>query len=219
MQRMFFRLAATAALLVLSPFVQAAVIAPGGSTSSTTSSGGDLGPNTVLGTLTAPLTTPTFDATVRQAVVKENSTGLLTFLYQISDAVNSSDALRRLTGSKFDGNTTDVFVATTNLPALFTPGTVDYNTADRSNEGGSTGNVVGFDFGVSSLTPGTTSHVYAVRVNATTFDQNGFISAIDETSAFVSAFQPTNVVPEPGCCAVLALGLFAGVARRTRRGR
>src|SRR5262249_30739820 len=149
MHRSFLVCAVAGAVLVAVFPVRAALILPGGSTTSQTGASGDLGANTLLASLTAPLTAPTFTATVREAVVRETLTGNLTFLYQLSDSAASLDTLRRLTGSKYDSVSTDVFVATTNLPALFTAGTAGYATADRSLESPTVGNVIGFNFDTS----------------------------------------------------------------------
>ena len=152
-----------------------------------------------------------FTGTLYLRVVRATSTGKLDFHYQILNDATSTDAIKRLTTTNFDGFMTDVDWLTDGSD-------VRPSRADRSLDN----SVVGFRFikpgrvtGLGLLSPGLTSRWMVIRTDATHYAV-GSSSVIDGGVANVTSFAPvTAPVPEPFTMALGAAGL--GLAARRRR--
>lgn len=162
--------------------------------------------------------TSTFSAVLSTAVFR-NADGFIDFYYQVQ-RTGGSEPIELLTGSSYNGFTTDVyrdatdsdgaggvFVTPANPPASlgFT------TTASR------TAAVVTFNFGANYLENSDISAVYIVRTNARGFTAGNF-SVIDGTTLTIAGFAPT-AVPEPATWAMMlgGFGVLGAAARRSRR--
>lgn len=177
----------------------------------------DLPAGSFLAMLASPVLAPTFSGIARSAVFQDTATGFLSFLYQFTNDSLSPESIGRITGSAFNGFTTDVFQSATAGFGFFETGTRAANTADR----GMSGDVVGFNFGVGDrVQPGESSFVLQVRTNTTSYT-TGFMGIIDGSAATAVAFAPTAPIPEPQTYAMMlaGLGLMGFMIRRRRADR
>jgi len=163
-----------------------------------------------------PYTSATFTGTLRSEVINDpaNPNGL-TFVYSLTNVGDAThvNSIGRLTvpGYGVVGVTTDasyVAVAGNTVPTSF----------DRSSAA-TLGDVVGTSFtstplGMGEIPPGFSADTIVIRTNATNFKAS-VASVIDGSTAQVTTFAPTNLVPEPSTLALGILGLAAvAVARR-----
>lgn len=189
---------------------------------------------TLLASLIESITAPTFSGTFRTAVYDGPEAGRnLDFYYQFTNSPNSANSIGRVTGTDFDGFTTNVS-QTAQAFGIFMGGDRAAATADRGPLG-----VVGFnmlpvanlisqfpDLGtflpranLGKLPPDEDSNTFIIRTNATDYT-TGFAGIINGTAASAHAFQPAPAIPEPGTNALIAAGLgLMGfiVRRRTKR--
>jgi hypothetical protein len=186
------------------------------------------GPSTItltlgvtVGSVTAVMAAPTFNATVRTAVQTgallggvANCAGCLDFFYQIT--INTADdGPNRTTVTSYApaAITTNVWQLTNGslLGLGFVNGTILSTTADRF-----TAAVVGQTYAANALVGGVTTMVFAVRTNATAFVP-GIYNAIDGSVGSVASLAPT-ITPEPSTAVLLGSGLFGlvGFARRRK---
>lgn len=173
---------------------------------------------TLLDSLVANFLSPYWSGQVYTTVIKE-TTGKLSFLYQIKMVTGGDHNITRMTTTDFTGFATDVdylsdsftgfgFVAPVNTPS--NPFFADRQTAD----------VVGFAFRdgstIMGLTAGQTSSVMYVRTDATNYTKgDSFI--IDGKVASVSSFAPTASVPGPLALIPFGVGLLSSFARKRRK--
>jgi len=148
----------------------------------------------------------TITGSISSAVWQETS-GTLTFYYQVNNSSASLDGITKFTIDGFGGKVTDVDALNyggTNLPI----------TVDRQNPAS-----VGFTFanypilgGAGPLAPGTSSYWLVVHSDATSYGLNS-AQLIDGTVASTLAYAP---VPEPSSMAVMGLGAVALLRRRKK---
>lgn len=211
MNKRVFSIAVACSLAMLASVASAVTIAPGGAVlTNGTSLGAD--PSFNNGTVIASNATPfigidsfsnvKFTGVLYANVVRESS-GLLSFYYQIHNDITSLDALERFTNQDFTGFTTDVDYRTdaqtgiTGGSALV--GTVGSRFATRN----STAAVVGFTFNSTGVPQGADTYWHVIRTNATLFT-SGSTALLNGGIATVQTFAP--LVPEPGSLALLGLG-------------
>jgi hypothetical protein len=198
------------ALLMATPAIQATPLPPG--STNVIPNSATLDNTTFLATQTLNVTgvdffgNISFTATVRNEVYRDNATGTLLFLYEVTNSASSQDAIRRLSTTNFAGFEIDV--SSTDFAG--------FTRADRS----SNGSVIGFnDFGPNSVDPGSTSAILIIRTNATAYANVGTTALIDGGVGTAISFAPLAIVPEPGTFALAAIGLplAVGCYRRYRR--
>ena len=155
-----------------------------------------------------------------RTAVYRNSTGTLDFYYQVVNNATSATALARESNANYAGfdTQTGFRLDGSSLPdTIFTDGGVIPFTVDRSGSG----IVVGFNFGpldLDRILPGTTSAVLVISTNAMNYTA-GIAAIIDGGTATVSAFQPDEVIPEPGTYMMLAGGVGMLFLRRIMMSR
>ncbi len=162
--------------------------------------------------------------TARSAVYRENSTGNLAFLYQVTNLGSSNDSVGRFTVGQFDPSFTTSIAASSvdaDGAGVFIAGSRAADQADRSFSG----TPVGFNFLPSAtaakLLPGQSSQIMAIYTNAKEY-KTGQFSVIDGTAYTVQGYAPKTpgqAIPEPGTLALLAPALLGGVAVVARRRR
>lgn len=165
---------------------------------------------TVLGSLTTPFNSLTLDGTLRSTVIQgdaSNPYGGLTFTYLVMMDQLSPDAASRLTVSSFAGFSTDVSYNPTGPQVP----NVNPTTFGRSVDGA----VLRFSFDSPNIAAGEASALIIVQTDAHFFG-DGLAAVIDGSSANTMSLVP--MVPEPGTCGLLLLGLgtFAVARRRAR---
>jgi hypothetical protein len=150
-----------------------------------------------------------FTGSFETAVITDNNTGYLTFLYQFSVNSSSPDSIVRMSSTNFAGFTTDAGYYTSAWFTLMGPGSVAPDTVDRSFNG----SVVGFNFN-QGVAPGTTTYLLAVVTNAHGWT-TGSTQFQDGGVATVKSYAPT--VPEPATMTLLASGLLMFGVKRFRK--
>src|SRR6266446_5913369 len=171
------------------------------------------------GTVTSTNGKITFDMVT---AVYRSGTGLLDFVYQVTNSATSVDGITRLTAIDFTGFVTDVGVTPNGatLPGgLFVNGnSLLPQTVDRSISG----DTIGFNYPIPfNILPGETSLAMIIETNATQFKAGSF-NIIDGGVSTVNAFEPTRLaVPESGSTAILLslsmVGLLVGYTALARR--
>jgi len=196
----------TCLVLIASP-AWAMPMLPGTSASAVTEPD-PLGGVVVAGPLPSPMIGTSFTGTLTSTVIQGDVTnpyGGLTFIYQVANSPNSTDAIGRLTVNGFTGWNTDM---------SFQPGNgLPPTTMDRSI----TGNVVGFSFvapplGFSVLPPGSVSQVLVVQTDAPDWTLSTG-NLINGSIASGPVYAP---VPEPVTMLLLVGSLGVGLLRRRR---
>ena len=156
----------------------------------------------------------------KEIIWRENSTGELTFLFQVENLAGSADSIKRVTLTGFGTLTTEVGFD-------IRAGVIPVNPADplSGQNGGTiapqftdrsiTGNVVGFDFSSPAfdIDAGTTSKWFAVKTNGKLPVGPATIQAIDGGVAFANILLP---VPEPAT-ALFGVAICGVMALRQRR--
>jgi PEP-CTERM motif len=185
-----------------------------------------IGPGATLVGFTGPQTisttigTDTLSVTYFEDVFTDPSglcPGCLDFLIQATNNTASTDIIDRVTTSNFGalgaslpdvGDNTSLPAGTNYgaFPAI--GGAIAPTSLDRS----SNGNVIGFDFAASAVSPGGNTEYLIIKTTATAFVP-GTVSFQDGVTASGPGF---GVAPEPDMIALLVLGL-AGVVLANRR--
>jgi hypothetical protein len=238
--RGLMRLAAAVALVVGPARVWADPLPAGGDvTPSIVNTTGVSGGATILAD-TGWLSSATVEGTgqMREVVVSgdaNNPYGGLDFIYQLHNTSPSNSGINLAAFNAFHYGSflTDVLAANPGGPSFTSgsnsfatpgPGGNDPTGAERSNNGGGTGNQVSFLFGLpgnGNLTPGSYSDLLIVRTNAPAFAKGIFDFNDGGTSGHLSGFQPAAGpnVPEPSTLVLLGgylAVLGAGVAWKRR---
>lgn len=150
--------------------------------------------------------TGTLTTTVWSGDTSNPFSGGLTFTYLLSNSSSSSDALVRMTLSRFDGFQTDV--------SYFGPGSVP-TSVERGLA--NSGRQISFNFETPfRLQPGTSSALLIIQTDAFAW-QNGNASIIDDATANTLTLVPAIAVPEPTSVALLAVGGLLIAARKSRK--
>jgi len=179
--------------------------------------------NTVLASQTVSGSGSTLNITVHEWVVK-TATGTLDFVYQVDNNAVSTDGMGRFTASNFGTGplgSLGPFILDTGYVAgtgTVSPTTQSIpDTVDRLNS--AHGNVVGWNFTLLGLAPGTTSAVLVIATDATNYT-TGKVAAIDGSTVTLAGFQPA-VVPEPSSMVLVGLGVLGltGYGLRRRKAR
>jgi hypothetical protein len=134
-----------------------------------------------------------------------NPLGGLTFVYDLTNAPGSPNAIARMTVEDFTGFLTDASYETVPAPVGLPPTLIDRLTADT----------VGFGFlgfGPGPLFPGMTSARLVVQTNAPAAILSE-ANIIDSGSITVPALGP---VPEPASLGLLAAAGVLAIRRRSR---
>jgi hypothetical protein len=172
---------------------------------------------TLLAFTAVPFSDAEFTGELNQAVFLESG-GTLDFAYQLQDSSSFTD-VAGLTVIDFLGSTLDVGTAHGTAP--FSGGSIG---ASASRD--SAGDAITFSFGATPLAPGETSDVFLIQTNATTFEQNGFISATGTNGVPIAGSAgmfdpippPATAAPEPVLLPLLGAALLGMAGVRWRRG-
>lgn len=170
---------------------------------------------TLVAQASTDVSTPAWTGTARTAVY-DTGTGM-DFYYQFTNNPTSTTGVTRFAAFDFTGlgaNAVDVY-QTNDVFGIFTTGSEQSNTADRTNAG-----VVGFNFvpnGESKIEPGTTSWTQIIRTEATWYSPGNF-GILNGAAANATGFG-VAAIPEPESFAMLlaGLGLMGTIARRRAR--
>jgi hypothetical protein len=151
--------------------------------------------------------------TLREEVIKVNSTGQLDFLYQLTNT--GGPGFTQASAQSFAGVTTDVSQTSTvtGKGVSFNTGKDSVTTATRDASPGST---LTFTYG-SNLTSQSPGFIQIIATNATTFNSNGSwtLGSGSTTTTISGTFEPV-AVPEPASLALWG-GLFGGLGAITLR--
>lgn len=198
--------AAAFAAVAAAPAAQAIVLNPGGSGSPdllALGAGSTLVADTGLLSFSNSAFSGTLDEWVYQDTANTFSSGDLTWVIQVANSANSSDAIGRVTAGNFAGFMTDVGDnGGANAPDL-----VDRDTP---------GHTIGFSWAeTGGLLVGDTSDLLFIDTNATRFIP-GTLAVIDSQTSDLSGYEP-SAVPEPATWALMLIG-FAGLGVAGYRG-
>jgi hypothetical protein len=206
MRKLLLPAAAAFAVVAAAPAAQAIVLNPGGSGSPdllALGAGSTLVADTGLLSFSNSAFSGTLDEWVYQDTANTFSSGDLTWVIQVANSANSSDAIGRVTAGNFAGFMTDVGDnGGANAPDL-----VDRDTP---------GHTIGFSWAeTGGLLVGDTSDLLFIDTNATRFIP-GTLAVIDSQTSDLSGYEP-SAVPEPATWALMLIG-FAGLGVAGCRG-
>ena len=193
-------------MVAAAPAAQAIVLDPGTSGSPDLLSLGS-GSTLVANTGSLPFSNSAFSGTIDEWVYEDTAntfgSGDLTWVIQVVNSANSSDAMARVTAGNFATFMTDVGDnGGANAPSL-----VDRDTP---------GHTIGFSWAATGgLLAGQTSDLLMIDTNASRFT-TGTLAVIDSQTSDLSAYEP-SAVPEPPTWAMMLLG-FAGLGVAGYRG-
>lgn len=209
MKTLLLAASAAFAMVAAAPAAQAIVLDPGTSGSPDLLSLGS-GSTLVANTGSLPFSNSAFSGTIDEWVYEDTAntfgSGDLTWVIQVVNSANSSDAMARVTAGNFATFMTDVGDnGGANAPSL-----VDRDTP---------GHTIGFSWAATGgLLAGQTSDLLMIDTNASRFT-TGTLAVIDSQTSDLSAYEP-SAVPEPPTWAMMLLG-FAGLGfvgyRKSRR--
>jgi len=182
---------------------------PGGVLSPPPAEASPVGGSVVFNTGPVPFTAGTFSGTLTSEAIAGDSSnpwGGLTFTYEIDNFSASSDEIARMTVSSFGLFLTDAsYNSTTPVGGL----------APMSITRSANGAVLGFNFLVPSLSPGSASALLVIQTDSPSFVHTG-ASLIDGSSTTVNSLAP---VPEPSTLCLTSLGLLGLLGYRWQRRR
>jgi hypothetical protein len=183
---------------------------------------------TVSGTFPFPGSPDPLTATYTDSVWRNNTTGFLDFVIQVTNTTDPSKVsssqggyqgiIESISDAAFSGFTTDAdYVAGTGTcKTSSTDTTCPQNPSSVSRSFSVTplgGSNVKFYFSTSPLGAGSTSPELVIATNALFYDENGTVSAQDGSAAGATAFEPTSA-PEPATIALFGGGFaLLGLAR------
>jgi hypothetical protein len=206
MKTVLLAASAAFAMVAAAPAAQAIVLDPGTSGSPDLLSLGS-GSTLVANTGSLPFSNSAFSGTIDEWVYEDTAntfgSGDLTWVIQVVNSANSSDAMARVTAGNFATFMTDVGDnGGANAPSL-----VDRDTP---------GHTIGFSWAATGgLLAGQTSDLLMIDTNASRFT-TGTLAVIDSQTSDLSAYEP-SAVPEPPTWAMMLLG-FAGLGVAGYRG-
>jgi PEP-CTERM motif len=206
MKTLLLAASAAFAMVAAAPAAQAIVLDPGTSGSPDLLSLGS-GSTLVANTGSLPFSNSAFSGTIDEWVYEDTAntfgSGDLTWVIQVVNSANSSDAMARVTAGNFATFMTDVGDnGGANAPSL-----VDRDTP---------GHTIGFSWAATGgLLAGQTSDLLMIDTNASRFT-TGTLAVIDSQTSDLSAYEP-SAVPEPPTWAMMLLG-FAGLGVAGYRG-
>jgi hypothetical protein len=149
-----------------------------------------------------------FTGSFETAVVKDATTGYLTFVYEFT-TTGGPDSIVRMSSSSFTGFTTEAGYWTDAYFTAMGYGSLAPDTVDRS----SNGSVVGFNF-FNGVAPGQMTYLLGIHTNAYGY-KTGSTQFQDGGVATVKSYAPT--VPEPATMTLLASGLLMFGMKRFRK--
>ncbi len=206
MKTVLLAASAAFAMVAAAPAAQAIVLDPGTSGSPDLLSLGS-GSTLVANTGSLPFSNSAFSGTIDEWVYEDTAntfgSGDLTWVIQVVNSANSSDAMARVTAGNFATFMTDVGDnGGANAPSL-----VDRDTP---------GHTIGFSWAATGgLLAGQTSDLLMIDTNASRFT-TGTLAVINSQTSDLSAYEP-SAVPEPPTWAMMLLG-FAGLGVAGYRG-
>ena len=206
MKTLLLAASAAFAMVAAAPAAQAIVLDPGTSGSPDLLSLGS-GSTLVANTGSLPFSNSAFSGTIDEWVYEDTAntfgSGDLTWVIQVVNSANSSDAMARVTAGNFATFMTDVGDnGGANAPSL-----VDRDTP---------GHTIGFSWAATGgLLAGQTSDLLMIDTNASRFT-TGTLAVINSQTSDLSAYEP-SAVPEPPTWAMMLLG-FAGLGVAGYRG-
>ncbi|MGC2786392.1 MAG: hypothetical protein WA397_21670 [Roseiarcus sp.] len=206
MRKLLLPAAAAFAVVAAAPAAHAIVLDPGTSGSPdllSLGAGSTLVADTGLLSFSNSAFSGTLDEWVYQDTANTFNSGDLTWVIQVANSANSSDAIGRVTAGNFAGFMTDVGDnGGANAPDL-----VDRDTP---------GHTIGFSWAeTGGLLVGDTSDLLFIDTNATRFIP-GTLAVIDSQTSDLSGYEP-SAVPEAPTWAMMLLG-FAGLGVAGYRG-
>ncbi len=206
MKTLLLAASAAFAMVAAAPAAQAIVLDPGMSGSPDLLNLG-AGSTLVANTGSLSFSNSAFSGTIDEWVYKDTAnsfgSGDLTWIIQVVNSANSSDAMARVTAGNFATFMTDVGDdGGANAPSL-----VDRDTP---------GHTIGFSWApTGGLLAGQTSDLLMIDTNASRFT-TGTLAVIDSQTSDLNGYEP-SAVPEAPSWAMMLLG-FAGLGVAGYRG-
>ena len=157
-----------------------------------------------------------FSGVLQSHVVRETASNRLSFYYQISNELNSLDAISQFTDTSFSGWATDVIQRTDAMAGIpLGSANIGNRPVSYATRGGGLGSDVTFTLiaapiGAGTLAQGETSLWHVIRTNALDYTL-GNTAIINGGNVNVQTFAP---IPEPATMGLVALGAVALLRRR-----
>ena len=204
-----FLLALSLSVVHALAIVPAPNLPPGGVLSPPPAEASPVGGTVLFNTGPLPFTAGTFSGTLTSEAISGDSSnpyGGLTFTYGINNFTGSRDDIARLTVGNFG-----MFLTDASYNSLTPVGGLAPMSISRS----ANGQVVGFNFLVPSLSPGSASALLVIQTDSPSFSLTT-AALIDGSSTMVNSLAP---VPEPSALFLAGLGFLGLLAYRWKRNR